>query len=83
MISKESIETAYCFLHQKWRVYEYSTLDWQKDDIEYAIDSYVDTMPQELYKKLSSGRSDYLRDHTQFSADMAHAVRVLELMLGI
>ena len=27
MITKESIETAYCFLHQKLRVYLYSNMD--------------------------------------------------------
>ena len=42
MIPKEAIEIAYSFLHQKRNVYIHSTLDWQKDDIEYAIASYVD-----------------------------------------
>ena len=37
MITKDSIETAYSFLHQKQRIYVHSTLDWQKDDIEIAI----------------------------------------------
>ena len=32
MITKDSIETAYSFLHQKQRIYAHSTLDWQKDD---------------------------------------------------
>ncbi len=32
-IPKDSIETAYCFLHQKRNVYIHSSLDWQKDDI--------------------------------------------------
>ena len=41
MITKDSIETAYSFLHQKQRIYVYSTLDWQKDDIEIAIASYA------------------------------------------
>ena len=54
MITKDSIETAYSFLHQKRRstsgrllptgrknVYIHSSLDWQKDDIEYAIASYA------------------------------------------
>ena len=36
MITKDSIETAYSFLHQKRNVYIHSSLDWQKDDIEYA-----------------------------------------------
>ena len=44
MITKDSIETAYSFLHQKRNVYNHSTLDWQKDDIEYAIGTYVDDM---------------------------------------
>ena len=35
MITKDSIETAYSFLHQKQRIYVHSTLDWQKDDIEF------------------------------------------------
>ena len=50
MITKDSIETAYSFLHQKRNVYIHSTLDWQKDDIELAIGSYVDDMSQELYE---------------------------------
>ena len=37
MITKDSIETAYAFFHQKHRVYIYSNMDWQKDDIEYAL----------------------------------------------
>ena len=49
MITNDSIETAYSFLHQKRRstsgrllptgrknVYIHSTLDWQKDDIKLA-----------------------------------------------
>lgn len=83
MITKESIETAYCFLHQKQRVYQYSTIDWQKDDIEYAIDSYVCDMDPELYEKISGGRKDFLRDHRRFGEDMIKAVTDLEQMLGI
>ena len=63
MITKDSIETAYSFFHQKQRIYVYSTLDWQKDDIEIAIASYVDEMSQELLKAISGGRGDFLRDH--------------------
>ena len=83
MISKASIETAYCFLHQKLRVFEYSTLDWQKDDIEFAIDSYVATMPEELYHLLSNGQNDYLRDHSRFESDMKSAVEKLETLLQL
>ena len=49
MITKDSIETAYSFLHQKRNVYIHSSLDWQKDDIEYAIASYADDMSRDLY----------------------------------
>lgn len=83
MISKESLETAYCFLHQKQRVYQYSTMDWQKDDIECAIADYVADMNRELYDLLAEGRSDYLLSHRYFAEDMIHGVEILEKMLGI
>jgi len=83
MITKESIETAYCFLHQKLRVYQYSTMDWQKDDIEYAIGNYVADIPAELLAQLSDGRKDFLVDHCHFQEDMTLAVEKLEKMLGI
>ena len=81
MITKDSIETAYSFLHQKRNVYIHSTLDWQKDDIELAIGSYVDDMSQELYEAISDGRADYLRDHNRFGDDITLAVDKLERML--
>ena len=62
MITKDSIETAYSFLHQKRNIYIHSTLDWQKDDIELAIGNYVDDMSQELYEAISDGRADFLRE---------------------
>ena len=73
MITKDSIETAYSFLHQKQRIYVYSTLDWQKDDIELAISDYADDMSQ--------GRADFLRDHKRFQEDITKAVEILEKML--
>ena len=81
MITKDSIETAYSFLHQKRNVYIHSSLDWQKDDIEYAIASYADEMSQELYDAISGRRADFLRDHKQFSEDITQAVERLENML--
>lgn len=81
MIGKDCIETAYCFLHQKERIYAHSTLDWQKDDIEIAIGDYAGEMNQELYKTLARGRADFLRDHARFANDIAEAVAVLENML--
>ena len=94
MITKDSIETAYSFLHQKRRstsgrllptgrknVYIHSSLDWQKDDIEYAIASYADDMSRELYDAISGGRTDFLRDHKRFAEDITQAVERLENML--
>ena len=57
MITKDSIETAYSFLHQKQRIYIHSTLDWQKDDIELAISDYANDMSQELYDAISGAAS--------------------------
>jgi len=81
MITKDSIETAYSFLHQKRNVYIHSSLDWQKEDIEYAIASYVDDMSQGLYEVISDGRKDFLRDHKRFLEDITLAVEKLEKML--
>lgn len=81
MISKYAVESAYAFFHQKQRIYQYSTLDWQKDDIEYAIEDYVSRMDKELYAAISDGRSDFLRNHSAFADDIRHAVDCLEGML--
>lgn len=81
MITKDSIETAYCFFHQKERVYAHSTMDWQKDDIEYAIASYVEEMNADLYALISNGKSDFLRNHAHFHADLIEATSQLERML--
>ncbi len=78
---RDSIESAYCFFHQKQRVYEYSTMDWQKDDIEIAISEYVDSMDPALYHYLSSGNPQFLRDHTRFPIDIRHAVDALDAMM--
>ena len=74
MITKDSIETAYSFLHQKQRIYIHSTLDWQKDDIELAISDYANDMSQELYDAISG-------DHKRFQEDITKAVEILEKML--
>lgn len=81
MITKDSIETAYSFLHQKLNIYIHSSLDWQKDDIEYAVASYIDDMNQDLYGLISNGKSDFLRDHRSFMEDISKAVGILEKML--
>ena len=54
MITKDSIEEAFCFFHQKYQVYAFSHSERQKDDIEYAISSYVESMNPELYARLAA-----------------------------
>lgn len=81
MITKDSIETAYSFLHQKRNVYVHSSLDWQRDDIEYAIAVFADGMSPSLYHAVSGGRADFLRDHVRFEDDITQAVIRLERML--
>jgi len=81
MIAKDSIESAYCFFHQKWRVYQYSNSQQQKEDIEYAIESYVQTMNAELYSLLAAGKADFLMSHSSFADDISLAVNKLEAML--
>ena len=82
MITKDSIETAYAFLHQQLRVYEHSTLDWQKDDIEMIIGDYADQINPELLLQLSNGNPDFLKDHATFKRDLIHAVSILEQNLS-
>lgn len=80
-IPREAIETAYSFFHQKWRVYQYSTLDWQRDDIECAIANYVQQMNTELRQYLADGRTDYLCHHATFASELEEAVGRMEQML--
>ncbi|WP_276911862.1 hypothetical protein [Hallella colorans] len=81
MISKDSIEQAYAFFHQKERVYSRSTDPTQRDEIEYAIDMYVQQMSAELYALLSDGHREYLLTHATFGRELAQAVERLESML--
>ena len=81
MITKDSIETTYSFLHQKQRIYVHSSLDWQRDDIEVAIADFSEDMNPELYEVISDGRNDFLRGHQRFEEDITKAVEILEKML--
>lgn len=81
VISKDCIESAYCFIHQKLRVYEYSTNPVQRDDIEYAIAQYVEGMSPELYQLLAAESPHYLLDHLNFEKDMREAQQRLERMM--
>jgi len=80
MITKDSIQEAYAFFHQKWRIYSQSTNARQKDDIEYAISEYARDMSSELYHHLAHGRDGFLFTHTTFAADISSAVDELEGM---
>lgn len=80
MITKDNIEEAYCFLHQKWRVYAHSTSSTQRDDIEYAISDYLTSMDKELYNYISDGAEGFLKEHGHFATDMEQAVNKLETM---
>lgn len=57
-------------------------MEWQKDDIEYAIESYADSMNQELFTLLSHQKADFLHDHTTFSHDIQQAIQDLEQQLN-
>ena len=81
-ISSDSIESAYCFIHQKLRVYEFSNNPTQKDDIEYAISQYVEGMNPALYQLLAKGRKEFLLDHVNFEKDMREAQEKLEEMMA-
>lgn len=81
MVTKDSIEAAYCFFHQKHRVYIYSSDQRQREDIEYAVESYVDTMSPELYAQLSGGNPRFLRDYSVFQSDVEAAICALERLL--
>ena len=80
-ISRDCIESAYCFIHQKLRVYEFSTNPTQRDDIEYAIAQYVEGMNPALYHLLSAHRPHFLLDHLNFEKDMREAQDKLEGMM--
>lgn len=81
MIDRSAIETAYAFFHQKERVYAHSNMDWQKDDIEYAISQYVHDMNPQLYGVLANGRQDFLVNHSLFHEHIKEAIARLESML--
>lgn len=81
MVTQDCIEAAYCFFHQKYRVYQYSSDIRQKEDIEYAVESYVNTMSPDLYLIISKGDSQFLRDYTMFQRDMESALAILERLL--
>lgn len=81
MITKDSIESAYCFFHQKWNIYSKSVNESQKDDIEYAIGNYANEMNRELSSEMSKGKNGFLLEHSTFSEDITDAIAYLERLL--
>lgn len=81
-MTTDGIEQAYCFVHQKRRVYEHSTMEWQKDDIEYAIGQYADGMEPDLLAAIAQGKADFLNDHRSFASDLMLAEERLEKLMG-
>ena len=65
--TKDSIEAAYCFFHQKWQV--------------YAFSEYVNEMSPALYETLAKGKEGFLLTHTTFADDMKSAVEQLGNLL--
>lgn len=79
---KESIETSYCFFHQKWRVYAHSTDERQKEEIEYIIGNYILEMDPTLYHTLANGSPHFLCTHSTFANDMVSALNQLETLMA-
>ena len=80
-ITRDCVESAYCCIHQKLRIFECSTKPTQSDDIEYAIAHYVEGMNPQLYLLLSQDRTEFLLDHVNFEKDMREAQEKLEGMM--
>lgn len=77
-MTRESIETAYCLLHQKLQIYCHSRYDDQRDSIENTVADLVQRMPADLYALLAEGRDDFLLHHPRFEEDLRTAVERLE-----
>lgn len=81
MESKAILEEAYSFLHQKLRVYEHSSDPRQRDDIEYAVTSFVNSLGKGLRDAVTGGDENFLFEHDSFEKDMRSAVSRLEKMI--
>ena len=81
-MTQQTIDIAFCFLHQKMQVYLHSSISRQRDDIEVAVADYVEQMDRELYLTLADGVNDFLLTHSRFEQDMTNALSRLEQMLS-
>lgn len=75
------VRQAYCFFHQKYRIYASSSSERERDDIEYAVNSYLQRMSPALYGFISDGREGFLREHSTFAGDMDEALSRMEELL--
>jgi len=80
---RNTVEQAYAFFHQKYRVYEFSTSETEKDNIEYAISSYAEGMSKPLYDYLANGREGFLYEHKYFAKDIQAAIESMEGLLAL
>ena len=79
--TKESVEWAYCILHQKLQVYLHSDIPSQKDDIEELVGDYAGRINPVLYREISQGKKSFLMEHDSFASDLRGAVERLEKLL--
>ena len=82
VFSPDSVQWAYCILHQKLRVYQQSNIPAQRDEIENVVSSYVMQMDRDLYDYISGGNPDYLMEHSSFGNDLADAVDKLGKLMN-
>lgn len=82
VFSPDSVQWAYCILHQKLRVYQQSNIPQQRDEIENVVSSYVMQMDWDLYNYISGGNPDFLMEHDSFGQDLATAVDKLEKLMN-
>ena len=80
-MNDSAVYIAYCFMHQKLRVYEHSSIARQRDEIETSIADYVGQMDQGLYHTLAGYTPEFLLTHSRFESDLRNAVAMLEQLL--
>lgn len=80
VITRDGVEQAYCFFHQKHRVYIHSRDERQREDIEWAVEQYASQMSAALREAIST-HEGFLGDPTCFLDDLEAALTALERIL--